>query len=142
MPAGSTALRQVYNALWYPALPFALLATGGRDPVIRRERMGRGDSAPPQASARRVWVHAASVGEIEAVRPVLRRLGGESGGLEITVTTMTLAGRDAARRRLPEIAAHRLAPLDFADGRPGLSRAPATPSYSDCRDRAVAEFLP
>ncbi len=113
MPAGSTALRQVYNALWYPALPFALLATGGRDPVIRRERMGRGDSAPLQASARRVWVHAASVGEIEAVRPVLRRLGGESGGLEITVTTMTLAGRDAARRRLPELAAHRLAPLDF-----------------------------
>jgi len=112
--AGSTALRQVYNALWYPALPFALLATGGRDPVIRRERMGRGDSAPQQDSARRVWVHAASVGEIEAVRPVLRRLGGKSAGLEITVTTMTLAGRDAARRRLPGLATCQLAPLDFA----------------------------
>jgi 3-deoxy-D-manno-octulosonic-acid transferase len=114
VPAGSTALRQVYNALWYPALPFALLATGGRDPVIRRERMGRGASAPQQSSARRVWLHAASVGEIEAVRPVLRRLGGTAGGLEITVTTMTLAGRDAARRRLPALAASQLAPLDFA----------------------------
>lgn len=111
---GSIVLRQIYNAFWYPVLPVALLATGGRDPAIRRERLGRAGLAHPAAAARRVWVHAASVGEIEAVRPVLRRLGGQAGSLEVVVTTMTLAGREAARRRLPGFAAYQLAPLDFA----------------------------
>jgi 3-deoxy-D-manno-octulosonic-acid transferase len=53
------------------------------------------------------------VGEIEAVRPVLRRLGREVGKLEVAVTTMTQAGRDAAERRLPGLASYQLAPLDF-----------------------------
>ena len=111
---GPTALRQIYNALWYPALPFALLATGGRDAAVRRERLGQSALAPGPAAARRVWVHAASVGEIEAVRPVLRHLGDDAGDLEIILTTMTLAGREAAHRRLPGLAACQLAPLDFA----------------------------
>ena len=30
----------LYNALWYPALPLALIAGGGLDAVNRRERLG------------------------------------------------------------------------------------------------------
>jgi 3-deoxy-D-manno-octulosonic-acid transferase len=99
--------------LWYPALPFALLAAGGRDPAIRIERLGRSGPALAHSSAGRIWAHAASVGEIEAVRPVLRRLIGQVGGVEVVVTTMTLTGREAARRRLSGIAGSQVAPLDF-----------------------------
>jgi 3-deoxy-D-manno-octulosonic-acid transferase len=103
----------LYNALWYPALPFALAAAGGRHPGIRRERLGYAARAFGGEPARRVWVHAASVGEIEAVRPVLLRLAREVPGLEVMLTTMTLAGREAARRRLPDLSGYGLAPLDF-----------------------------
>jgi 3-deoxy-D-manno-octulosonic-acid transferase len=107
-------LAQFYNALWYPALPFALLAAGGRDSLILSERLGCVTPTLAGDSAKRVWVHAASVGEIEAVRPVILRLVREIPGLEVVVTTMTLAGRDAARRRLPALGSYCLAPLDFA----------------------------
>ncbi len=38
----------------------------------------------------------------------------ERRDLQIVLTTMTIAGRDAARRRIPGLAACQLAPLDFA----------------------------
>jgi 3-deoxy-D-manno-octulosonic-acid transferase len=108
-------LSQLYNALWYPALPFAIRAAGGRDPHLRRERLGWINVASGSPGAtRRVWVHAASVGEIEAVRPVIVRLTRKTANLEVLVTTMTVAGRDAAQRRLPALAGAHLAPLDFA----------------------------
>ena len=103
----------IYSALWYPALPFALLAVGG-DVQSRRERLGSG---PPEAEKigggkLRIWVHAASVGEIEGVRPVLRSLAHLRPDLEFVITTMTPTGRDAARRRLD--ATCQLAPFDHA----------------------------
>jgi 3-deoxy-D-manno-octulosonic-acid transferase len=108
-------LSQLYNAFWYPALPFAIRAAGGRDPQMRRERLGWINVAGGSfGGSRRVWVHAASVGEIEAVRPVIVRLTRKTANLEVLVTTMTVAGRDAAQRRLPALAGAHLAPLDFA----------------------------
>lgn len=104
-------LRKFYNLLWYPALPFALIAAGPRSARDLRERLGRGDlSATPGAP--RVWIHAASVGEIEAVRPVANGLLAAFPGAVLTITTMTAAGRDAASRRIPGAAAWMLSPLD------------------------------
>lgn len=107
-------LTRIYNALWYPALPFALVVAGGRDQRNLRERLGRAIVASKFALADevRVWVHAASVGEIEAVRPVVLGLVREVPHAAVTVTTMTIAGREAARRRLPGVSACQLAPLD------------------------------
>jgi 3-deoxy-D-manno-octulosonic-acid transferase len=123
-------LSRLYNALWYPALPFALFAFGTRNHYDQLERLGRrpveaegfervvvtraepdGARAP---AGPRVWMHAASVGEVEALRPVARRLFERVPDLRAVVTTMTATGREAARRRIPEAAAHLLAPLDFA----------------------------
>jgi 3-deoxy-D-manno-octulosonic-acid transferase len=107
-------LNRLYNALWYPALPFALLAAGGGgDAANRRERLGH--LAPvTQAGSPRIWMHAASVGEIEAIRPVALGLLREHPGAVLVVTTMTAPGRDAARNRIAGIAAATLAPLDCA----------------------------
>jgi len=105
----SAAFYRLYNAIWYPALPFALLAGGGD----RHERLGRvrpGEMALDGVP--RLWFHAASVGEIEGLSAVARGLMSELPGASAIVTTMTEAGREAARRRIPDAAVHRLAPLD------------------------------
>jgi 3-deoxy-D-manno-octulosonic-acid transferase len=103
-------LRTLYNVLWYPALPMALLAAGTRDRQDRRERMGA--HAAQTGTTPRIWMHAASVGEIEGLRPVAAGLLRELPGAQVFVTTMTTTGRDAARRRIAGASTCALAPLD------------------------------
>ena len=97
--------------MWYPALPFALLAAHPATMRDYRERMGHGDF-PKTTGAPRMWIHAASVGEIEAIRPVAIGLLGRYPGAVMTITTMTAAGREAAMRRIPGASAWMLAPFD------------------------------
>jgi 3-deoxy-D-manno-octulosonic-acid transferase len=104
-------LHALYNLLWYPALPFALLASNGADAQGSRERLGI--AAPrSESSALRIWAHASSVGEIEAIHSVMMRLMREVPASTAIITAMTTAGRDVARRRIPKAKAHLLAPLD------------------------------
>ncbi|HZO81043.1 MAG TPA: glycosyltransferase N-terminal domain-containing protein [Candidatus Binataceae bacterium] len=105
---------RLYNAMWYPALPFALALSGARgDAEARRARLGLACSANGAApGAPRIWAHAASVGEVGALRAVLAALLDELPQASAVVTTMTAAGRDAARRSIPAARAHLLAPLD------------------------------
>jgi 3-deoxy-D-manno-octulosonic-acid transferase len=104
-------LNAAYNLLWYPALPFALLAAHPANLRDYRERMGRGEF-PVTAGAPRIWIHASSVGEIEAIRPVAIGLLEHYPGAVLAITTMTAAGRDAAERRIPAASAWILAPFD------------------------------
>lgn len=104
-------LTALYNLLWYPALPFALIATRPANLRDYRERMGRGDF-PKTAGAPRIWIHAASVGEVEAIRPIGNGLLEKHPHAALAITTMTAAGRDAAKRRIPGASAWMLAPLD------------------------------
>ena len=60
-----------------------------------------------------VWVHAASVGEVEAAAPLVARLVEQ--GVPVIATATTLTGRARLRARLPRVRT-RLAPLDL----PGL----------------------
>ena len=104
-------LHALYNFLWYPALPFALLASNGADARGPRERLGI--AAPrSESSALRIWAHASSVGEIEAIHSVIMRLMRDAPAAVAVITAMTTAGRDVARRRIPKAKAHLLAPLD------------------------------
>jgi 3-deoxy-D-manno-octulosonic-acid transferase len=104
-------LTALYNLLWYPALPLALIAARPANARDYHERMGRGDF-PDIAGAPRIWIHAASVGEIEAIRPIANGLLEQHPGAIAAITTMTTAGRDAAMRRIPGASAWMLAPLD------------------------------
>lgn len=104
----------LYNALWYPALPFALIAAGGLDATNRHERLGGVTLAALGQGTPRIWLHAASVGEVEAARPIAHGLLRDYPAAMMIITTMTAAGRAAARKRIAGAAAIQLAPLDRA----------------------------
>ncbi len=70
-------MTRLYTLLWTLALPLALvrlLWRSRRAPAYRQrweERLGR--FAPPAATGG-VWIHAVSVGEVQAAQPLIKRL--------------------------------------------------------------------
>lgn len=60
-----------------------------------------------------VWVHAASLGEVNAVAPVLRELMPKLPRQSLVVTSTTAAGCQQARRVFPQAAACLLLPVDL-----------------------------
>ncbi len=59
-----------------------------------------------------LWIHAASVGEMQAARALIAALTEKIPSCRFFLTAMTKQGRDAARLRLPETVRCELAPLD------------------------------
>jgi 3-deoxy-D-manno-octulosonic-acid transferase len=60
-----------------------------------------------------LWVHAASLGEVNAVAPVLRELLPQLPRQALVMTCTTLAGREQARRLFPQATACLLLPVDL-----------------------------
>ncbi len=76
------------------------------------ERFGLSLAPAPPAERGRVWVHAASVGEVRAVEPFLRAVGRRFPGLGRCLTTTTVAGKRLAED-LGLAEEVRLAPVDL-----------------------------
>ncbi|MBI1275930.1 3-deoxy-D-manno-octulosonic acid transferase [bacterium] len=97
--------------------PFAALwlrqrtARGKEDRTRLPERLGhaRGLARP---AGDLLWAHAASVGESQAVLPLLKELRATHPGLPILLTTGTKTSAQFVSGKLPEGVLHRMAPLD------------------------------
>ena len=59
-----------------------------------------------------VWFHAASLGEFNAMLPVIKSISEEYPENHILVTTVTLTAANVAKHNLPENAIHQFAPFD------------------------------
>jgi 3-deoxy-D-manno-octulosonic-acid transferase len=81
------------------------LALSPRWRIGWRERIGAGESVSPGA----VWVHGASVGEIQAAFRLVDAL--RAKGHRVIASTSTTTGRNVLRRARPDVPS-RLAPLD------------------------------
>ncbi|MDO9384833.1 MAG: glycosyltransferase N-terminal domain-containing protein [Hyphomicrobiaceae bacterium] len=83
---------------------------GKEDARRRGERFGQANAARPAGAV--VWVHAASVGETNAVLPLIHRLSQDRPELSFLLTTGTVTSAGLAAQRLPARALHQYIPLD------------------------------
>jgi 3-deoxy-D-manno-octulosonic-acid transferase len=83
---------------------------GKEDAERFAERLGRASHARPKGPL--VWVHAASIGEATSVLALIERMLDERPGLEILVTTGTVAAARLLGPRLPLGARHQYVPAD------------------------------
>jgi 3-deoxy-D-manno-octulosonic-acid transferase len=102
----SWAYRILFPLLLIPALPYYFWR------MLRRGGYGRGFSqrlgffpspGPKTPGKRRFWLQAVSVGEIEAIGPLLRQLQA-TGEAEIILTTTTSTGFRLAQERYGDVA--------------------------------------
>jgi 3-deoxy-D-manno-octulosonic-acid transferase len=83
---------------------------GKEDPERRGERLGIAAIPRPQGDL--VWLHAASVGETNAVLPMVHGLAERHPHLTTLLTTGTVTSAKLAASRLPKGALHQYVPLD------------------------------
>ena len=103
--AGTTALT--------PAAPLIIsrrIRQGKEDPARRAERMGRPSAPRPEGTL--VWLHAASVGETNAILPLMTALKARRADLKFLLTTGTVTSAGLAANRLGPDAIHQYVPLD------------------------------
>jgi 3-deoxy-D-manno-octulosonic-acid transferase len=109
-------LYTVLTILLSPLLLLAFVWRYGLRRTLRGlpERLGHGGASVrlSMERAERLWVHAASVGEVKAAEAFLREIPRRFPGMTRVLTTTTVAGEELARRL--ELAEEvRLAPLDL-----------------------------
>ena len=108
-------VRLLYLCLGYGLVPFHFALTlwrGLGDPAAREglgERFGLGRAAP----AGGLWVHAVSVGEVQAAASLVQALRQRYPQLPLTVTTATATGRARARALFGDGVEVRYLPYDL-----------------------------
>ena len=105
-----------YTLLVYAALPFVMLRLLWRSrnaPAYRErwgERLGRVRRAPSPGG---IWIHAVSVGEVQAIAPLVRLLLERHPDRALTITTTTPTGSDQVRRLFGDQVCHSYMPYDL-----------------------------
>ncbi|MFZ2508004.1 MAG: 3-deoxy-D-manno-octulosonic acid transferase, partial [Steroidobacteraceae bacterium] len=108
-------MRIIYNILAYFAAPVALLThlwRGLRDPSYRArldERFGFGPALPGNT----VWIHAVSVGEVQAAESLVRQLLARHPQYSLLLTTVTPTGAQRAKQLFGESVRLRYIPFDL-----------------------------
>lgn len=109
-----TAVLRAYRLLSAAATPLV--------PLLLARRLKRGKEHRARLSERRgetrierpvgalVWLHAASVGELASVLPLIGRI--RSRGMNMLVTTGTVTSGGLAEQRLPRGVIHQFVPVD------------------------------
>jgi 3-deoxy-D-manno-octulosonic-acid transferase len=114
IPRGLTL--RAYRALSQGVRPAAGLflrrrsRQGKEVPERLGERMGHASAARPASTL--LWFHAASVGETNAILPLIEALRQDRPELGILLTTVTVTSARIAASRLPKGAIHQFVPLD------------------------------
>lgn len=98
--------------LVFPFFLFFSLVTGKcRDKL--GQRLGAYPELPVKESGKvRIWLHASSVGEVQAARAIIPEIRGLLPGAEFVLSTMTAHGRQQAENFLGTDVSCVLAPLD------------------------------
>jgi len=111
-------MRAFYSGLFYLVIPFIMLRLAWRgikapDYLCRwRERFACYDEAFPEGV---IWFHAVSVGEAEALFPLVRQVQHRHPELKLLITTTTPTGSARVSSVLKNTVAHVYLPYDLPD---------------------------
>jgi 3-deoxy-D-manno-octulosonic-acid transferase len=146
----------IYTLLLYLLVPLVLLRLawrGLRAPDYWRRWPERFGFIEPPLGARVIWIHAVSVGEVQAAEPLVRALLENYPAYSLLVTTVTPTGSARVTALFGDEVAHVYAPYDlpgavkrfFLRVRPQLAIVMETELWPNlfhtCRDRQVPLLL-
>lgn len=115
--ANETALRHLYSVIFTLAIPFILLRLlwrGSRAPAYFKrwdERFGL--KPAPTSNKPVIWIHAVSMGEVEAARPLVDSMQSQYPQHQILITTMTPTGSARVLSLYGEKVLHCYLPYDL-----------------------------
>ncbi|RPI48656.1 MAG: 3-deoxy-D-manno-octulosonic acid transferase [Betaproteobacteria bacterium] len=105
----------VYNVLLYLAAPFAILVQlwrSLRDPSYR-DRIGERLGFGAAVAGPTIWIHAVSVGEVQAAQPLVAQFRKRHPRYKVLLTTVTPTGAARARLLFGDDVELRYVPLDL-----------------------------
>ncbi len=109
-------MQRLYYLILYLLIPIILIRLAWRSikaPAYRKrglERFGRFNPPPAESS---VWVHAVSVGEVNAAIPLVKAIRDTYPGVTVTITTVTPTGSDRVKQIFGDEVFHVYAPYDL-----------------------------
>lgn len=110
-------MRRLYSAVLYFLVPLVflrLVLSGFRNPEYWKRWQERFGHTPPLDDERPViWIHAVSVGEVHATKPLVSRLQRDYPEYQILITTMTPTGAVSVRQNYNNSVCHRYLPYDL-----------------------------
>ena len=111
--------RGIYSALWYGLTPFFIGRALWRSIKVpqQRERLGeRLGFVPPRLSTRPcIWLHAVSVGETIAAKPLIEALLTTYPDHDLWITSTTLTGSQTVQRLFKDRVQASYMPYDLPD---------------------------
>ncbi len=110
-------MRHLYSALFFLALPFLFVRLwwkGRKNPEYRLRWSERLGYIPTVSASHSLWLHAVSMGEMIAAKPLISALRQQYPDLTIVITTTTLSGSLMARQLVGEKICHYYSPYDTA----------------------------
>lgn len=110
-------MKVFYSTLFYLALPLILMRLiwrGFKAPdYFKRWNERFGHISPRRSSQKLIWVHAVSVGEAEACRPLIKGLQQRYPEHQILITTMTPTGSARVKSLFADTVLHVYLPYDL-----------------------------
>jgi 3-deoxy-D-manno-octulosonic-acid transferase len=110
-------MRIFYSILLYLLTPFILLKLWrrGKHAPAYRQRIAERFGFIPNLQTGAIWIHAVSVGEVQAAIPLIRRLQQIYADTPILITTMTPTGSQRIRTTFANTLQHVYLPYDYPD---------------------------
>ena len=109
-------MKLLYTTLFTLGLPFIILRLiwrGIRAPAYWQRWPERFGSSPILSKKPVIWIHAVSVGEVEACRPLVKVLQDEYPEHQLLITTMTPTGSARVKLLFANAVAHCYLPYDL-----------------------------
>lgn len=111
-------MRVFYSAVFYLLIPFILLRLiwrGIKAPAYRCRWRERFAFYPKKFPHRVIWFHAVSVGEAEALFPLVRQLQKQHPAIPLLITTTTPTGSARVKAVMADTVEHVYLPYDLPD---------------------------